>query len=144
MVDIVDAATRSRMMSGIRNANTTPERCVRTFLHHAGLRFRLHVRNLPGTPDIVLPKYRTVVFVHGCFWHRHTDCQYAYTPKSRLDFWQRKFASNVERDSRNASRLRDSGWRVLTIWECQLRAPELNALVANIKKSLPTPPEAAN
>src|SRR5690349_16298349 len=105
MPDIVDAATRSRMMSGIRGINTGPERLVRSFLHRAGLRFRLHARNLPGKPDIVLPKHHTVVLVHGCFWHRHRNCRYAYTPKSRLDFWQRKFESNVARDSRNAALL---------------------------------------
>ena len=117
MVDVVGPETRSRMMSGIRGKNTKPELLVRSHLHRKGLRFRLHA-NLPGKPDLVFPKYRTAVFVHGCFWHRHQKCRYAYTPKSRKAFWQSKFAENVRRDRRTARALRGSGWKVITVWEC--------------------------
>lgn len=100
-----------------------------------GYRFRLHVRNLPGTPDIVLPKYKTVVFVHGCYWHRHRGCQFAYTPKSRVDFWERKFAENVRRDRTVRRQLRRLGWRSIVVWECQTRAPE--KLTRRIHRLLP-------
>lgn len=106
-------------MSRIRGHNTAPERLVRSLLHRLGLRFRLHRRDLPGRPDIVLPRFATVVFVHGCFWHRHANCKFAYTPKSRLDFWQSKFRENMERDARVQKLLRDGGWRVITVWECE-------------------------
>ena len=118
MADIVDRATRSRMMSNIRGANTKPEIRVRRFLHRLGLRFRLHPKDLPGRPDLVFPKYRTVLFVHGCFWHRHRGCRFAYVPKSNLPFWNRKFDENVVRDLKKARDLRRLGWRVLTVWEC--------------------------
>jgi DNA mismatch endonuclease (patch repair protein) len=101
-MDVVDAATRSRMMVGIRGKDTRPGRIVRSFLHRAGLRFRLHV-NLPGKPDLVLPKYRTIVFVHGCFWNRHHGCRHAGTPASNVAFWQEKFAGNMRRDARSLS-----------------------------------------
>lgn len=94
---------------------------MRSALHRMGYRFRLHVRNLPGSPDIVLPRYRTVILVHGCFWHRHKHCRFAYTPKSRTQFWQEKFRSNLARDRRTARALRTLGWRVLVVWECQTR-----------------------
>jgi len=106
-------------MSRIRGRDTAPERLVRSTLHRAGYRFRLHRKDLPGRPDIVLPKYRTVVFVHGCFWHRHSRCRFAYTPKSRVAFWNAKFAANVERDRHNVRELKRLGWRVVTVWECQ-------------------------
>lgn len=118
MADVVTPADRSRMMSKIKGANTKPERLVRSFLHALGLRFRLHGRKLPGKPDLVFPKYRCVVFVHGCFWHRHPGCKYAYNPKSNVEFWQKKFEENTSRDSRNISELREKGWRVLVVWEC--------------------------
>lgn len=121
MTDIVDAPTRSRMMAGIRSADTKPEIIVRQYLHARGFRFRLHRRDLPGRPDVVLPKYGAVVFVHGCFWHRHAGCRYASTPATRPEFWQGKFAGNVTRDRRNIDRLLERGWRVCVIWECGLR-----------------------
>ncbi|MGB9128955.1 MAG: DNA mismatch endonuclease Vsr [Thiobacillus sp.] len=121
MVDVVDPATRSRMMSGIRSKNTKPELLVRSYLHGRGLRFRLHVKTLPGKPDIVLPKYRAVVFVHGCFWHRHPGCKFAYLPNSRPDFWVEKLSLNAARDKVKANALIKSGWRVFTVWECELR-----------------------
>src|SRR5262249_33612089 len=118
MADIVDRKTRSRMMSGIRGADTKPELAVRRYLHAKGLRFTLHAAHLPGRPDIVLPKYRSAVFVHGCFWHRHAGCRFAYGPRSRQAFWREKFRGNVERDKRDRVRLEAKGWRVHIIWEC--------------------------
>lgn len=106
-------------MSRIRGKDTTPEVAVRSALHRLGYRFRLHRRDLPGRPDIVLPKHGTVIFVHGCFWHRHARCRYAYTPKSRVEFWQRKFQQNVERDRRVQRELRRLGWKVIVVWECE-------------------------
>ena len=121
MTDIVDSNRRSELMAGIRGRDTTPERMVRRVAHRMGLRFRLHRKDLPGRPDLVFPKHRLVVFVHGCFWHRHQGCRYAYTPKSRVTFWSEKFAANVARDARQEAALRTLGWRVLIIWECETR-----------------------
>ena len=120
MTDIVDAATRSRMMSGIRGENTKPELYVRSLLHRRGFRFRLHVRNLPGKPDIVLPRYRAVIFVHGCFWHGH-DCKRGSLPKSNVEFWEKKLQRNVSRDAQVMTQLRSLGWEPLVVWECQLK-----------------------
>lgn len=123
-MDIVDTATRSRMMSGIKGRNTRPELIVRRFLHARGYRFRLHRRDLPGSPDIVLSRFKTCIFVHGCFWHRHQDCRYATTPKTRTEFWNAKFDANVERDNRARAALVALGWQVITVWECELKRPE--------------------
>lgn len=124
MTDIVSGRRRSEMMAGIRGRDTAPERAVRRVAHRMGLRFRLHRKDLPGRPDLVFPRHRLAVFVHGCFWHRHEGCRYAYTPKSRVAFWTRKFAGNVARDRRNEDALRDLGWRVLIVWECEARDAE--------------------
>ena len=118
-MDIITKEHRSWNMSRIRGKDTKPERIVRSVLHRLGARFRLHRKDLPGNPDIVLPKYSLCIFVHGCFWHRHPRCKYAYTPKSRVAFWSRKFEQNVERDQRAKGRLRKLGWRVIVVWECQ-------------------------
>ena len=107
-------------MSRIRGKDTTPEILLRKLLHRAGYRFRLHSPNLPGKPDIVLKKYKTVIFVHGCFWHRHEDCPGATLPKTRTGFWLDKFRGTVERDRRKQKELEEAGWRVVTVWECQL------------------------
>lgn len=120
MTDIVDPATRSRMMSGIRGKNTKPEIIVRQALHKAGFRFRLHRKDLPGNPDIVLPRYRAVIFVHGCFWHGH-GCRYFKVPKTRTDFWLDKIMANAKRDRQKEDALRATGWTVLTVWECEIR-----------------------
>ena len=120
MADVVDSATRSRMMSGIRGTNTKPERQVRSLLHRHGFRFRLHARELPGKPDIVLPRRRAVVFVHGCFWHGHA-CPLFRLPGTRREFWQAKIERNRANDRRAATALAAAGWRVGTIWECALR-----------------------
>lgn len=118
-MDRVSKERRSWNMSRIRSKDTKPEVAVRSLLHRQGFRFRLHRRDLPGTPDIVLPKYKTVIFVHGCFWHRHPRCRYAYIPKTRSGFWEEKFAENVKRDRLMRSQLARKGWRVVVIWECQ-------------------------
>ena len=121
MADIVDSATRSRMMAGIRARDTRPERILRSALHRRGLRYRLHVGALPGKPDLVFPRFRAAIFVHGCFWHRHAGCRYASTPATRSEFWEAKFADNVARDIRNRASLQKLGWRVAVVWECALR-----------------------
>lgn len=123
MTDTLDREARSAHMRSIRQKNTTPELVVRRVAHAAGLRFRLHRRDLPGTPDLVFQKHRTVVFVHGCFWHRHEGCRKATMPKSRTDFWSEKFERNRERDARNVADLETLGWRVAVVWECQTRHP---------------------
>lgn len=120
MTDIVDENARSRMMAGIAGKNTKPELLVRRYLHSAGLRFRLHDRRLPGSPDLAFPGLKVALFVHGCFWHRHAGCRFATTPKTRADFWQHKVTSNVARDRRNFDALISSGWTPIVIWECEL------------------------
>ena len=112
---------RSRNMSAIKSKNTKPEIAVRKLLHSMGYRFRLHRKDLPGSPDIVLPKYKTVIFVHGCFWHRHENCKYATTPKTRKEFWEKKFRENINRDNLNQANLSLKGWKIIIIWECQLK-----------------------
>ncbi len=124
MADLLTKERRSWNMSRIPSRDTKPEIFVRSLLHRLGLRFRVH-RALPGRPDIVLPRHRTVVLVHGCFWHRHGRCRFAYTPKSNLKFWLAKFAGNVERDRRARLALRKLGWRVITVWECEARSERL-------------------
>lgn len=119
MADIVDRTTRSRMMSRIRGRDTKPELVLRSALHRRGFRYRVHVRDLPGCPDLVLRKYRAVIFVHGCFWHRHQGCKFATTPSSNTEFWSKKLGDTVERDERNCAKLSDSGWRVAIVWECE-------------------------
>ena len=121
MPDIVDKATRSRMMAGIGSRDTVPEVALRRALHARGLRYRLHDRKLPGTPDLVFRRFGAVCFVHGCFWHRHIGCRYTTTPATREEFWQAKFQANMSRDRRNRHHLLESGWRVAIVWECALR-----------------------
>lgn len=120
MTDIVSSEKRSEMMSGIRSKDTQPELQVRRYLHAKGIRFRLHDPKLPGKPDIVMPRWRTVIFVHGCFWHWH-DCRYFKLPKSRTLFWEEKLAGNKRRDSQNRIRLEEMGWRVIVVYECALK-----------------------
>lgn len=123
MADRLSTAERSALMARIRGTNTKPEVLVRSALHRAGFRFRLHGAALPGRPDIVLPRHRTVVFVHGCFWHRH-GCRLSSEPATRRAFWREKFARNRARDQRTARALRNLGWRVVTVWECSLRTTD--------------------
>ncbi|MCY1302049.1 Very short patch repair protein [compost metagenome] len=120
MTDFLSPAERSDRMSRIRGKDTQPELALRKVLHRLGLRYRLHGAGLPGKPDLVFPRYRTVVFVHGCFWHRHDGCSIASTPKSNTPFWLEKFEKNVARDARVATDLQDLGWTVLVVWECEL------------------------
>ena len=128
MTDRISKAHRSWNMSRIRGKDTTPEILLRKLLHRAGYRFRLHSPDLPGRPDIVLKKYKTVIFVHGCFWHRHEDCPGATLPKTRTGFWLDKFRGTVERDRRKQKELEEAGWRVVTVWECQLNKDPENIM----------------
>jgi DNA mismatch endonuclease, patch repair protein len=121
MADIVDKATRSRMMAGIRGRNTAPELALRREMHVRGFRFRVHRHDLPARPDLVFPKYRAAVLVHGCFWHRHRGCHFTTTPSTNKAFWREKFSGNVARDRRNLARLQEAGWRTAVVWECELR-----------------------
>lgn len=120
MTDVVDAVTRSRMMSGIRGKNTSPELLIRKTLHARGFRFRIHADHFPGKPDLVFTKYKAVIFVHGCFWHAH-NCRYFKIPQTRREFWLEKIGKNQTRDQLQVSALRSSGWRVLIVWECAVR-----------------------
>jgi len=124
MVDIVSRQKRSEMMSRIRGQDTAPEIAVRSMLHRMGYRFRLHRRDLPGRPDVVLNRFRMAVFVHGCFWHRHRGCRLAYMPKTRKRFWLEKFKKNIERDRKVQRELRRLGWKVVVIWECKTAEKE--------------------
>jgi DNA mismatch endonuclease (patch repair protein) len=119
--DRVDKLTRSRMMRSIRAVDTRPEKLVRSALHGAGFRFRLHSRKLPGSPDLVLKKFKALIFVHGCFWHRHEGCAASTTPSSNAEFWTKKFKSNVSRDLKNKEQAAKLGWRIATVWECRLK-----------------------
>ncbi|WP_122429750.1 very short patch repair endonuclease [Pseudomonas viridiflava] len=121
MTDVVDASTRSRMMSGIQGKNTSPELLIRKALHAKGFRFRIHAKHLPGKPDLVLPKYNAAIFVHGCFWHGH-DCRFFKVPQTRPEFWIEKIGKNQARDLVQISALQALGWRVLVIWECAIRS----------------------
>ena len=112
-------------MSRIKNRDTKPELIVRSLLHRKGYRFRLHRKDLPGKPDIILPRFKKVILVHGCFWHRHEGCRYTYNPKSRVNFWQKKFTRNIERDKTVQKKLFQLGWQVHVIWECETKKIEL-------------------
>jgi len=138
MTDIVDQVTRSRMMAGIKGKNTRPEMLLRRGLHQRGFRFRLHVAGLPGHPDLVLRKYHAVIFVHGCYWHRHDNCRFATTPKSREEFWLPKFKTTVERDTRNQKILEENGWRIAIIWECALRSTQASMTFDTVARWLKT------
>ena len=120
-MDFLSAEQRSNLMRQVKSTNTSPELYVRSLLHRAGFRFRLHAKNMPGKPDIVLPKYKTVIFVHGCFWHRHENCKKATMPSSNTDFWRKKFENNIQRDSLEKKSLEDQGWNVVIIWTCELK-----------------------
>ena len=119
-MDRISKEHRSWNMSRIRSGNTKPEIKVRSLLHSMGYRFRLHRKDLPGNPDIFLPKYKSIIFVHGCFWHRHGDCKYAYTPKTKRAFWEKKFSANLERDRIVQKQLKLKGIKILVVWECEL------------------------
>lgn len=136
-MDRLTPEKRSWNMSRIKSKDTTPERIVRSFLHRNGFRFRLHVKNLPGKPDIVLSKYKTVIEVRGCFWHRHNGCKDATMPSTHTEFWQKKFAENVVRDQRSEQALKELGWQVIIIWECEVERKSFqDYLIAAIKSKI--------
>ena len=120
-MDRISPEERSRIMSHIRSKDTKPEKRLRSLLHRLGFRFRLHRKDLPGTPDIVLPKYRTVIFVHGCFWHQHPGCKKATLPRSNVEIWKNKLEKNIERDKEVEKKLIETGWNVIVIWECEIK-----------------------
>ena len=121
-MDVHDKKTRSYNMSRIKGKNTKPEEIVRKYLFSKGFRYRKNDKKLPGTPDIVLPKYKTVIFVNGCFWHGHKDCRYFVIPKTNTDFWLNKINTNIERDKRKQEALKELGWNVVVVWECELKS----------------------
>jgi DNA mismatch endonuclease (patch repair protein) len=132
MIDVVDKITRSRMMAGIRGKNTKPELGLRCALHRLGLRYRLHVAELPGRPDILLPRYRAAIQVHGCFWHRHEHCVFCTSPAANMRFWRSKFDETVRRDKRNLEALRKLGWKVAIVWECSIKDKGAEAIAGKI------------
>lgn len=140
-MDTITSEKRSWNMSRIHSEDTTPEMLVRSFLHRKGFRFRLHVKTLPGKPDIVLPKYKTVIEVRGCFWHRHEGCKVASTPSSHEEFWRAKFERNVARDRKTEHALAELGWHLIVVWECELKSQKvLNVLPNKICKNASSSP----
>ena len=135
MPDVFDAAERSRIMARIKTKNTAPEVKLRSILHRHGFRFRLNRKDLPGKPDIVLPKYKAVIFVHGCFWHGH-DCKRGRRPQTNAEFWNQKIDENMKRDKLDVIKLRELGWRVLVVWQCELKKHDQDALVLRLKEFL--------
>ncbi|RYG33356.1 MAG: DNA mismatch endonuclease Vsr [Chitinophagaceae bacterium] len=138
MTDVHSRETRSFNMSRIRSKDTKPELIVRKFLFSRGFRYKLHDKSLAGKPDIVLPKYKTVIFVHGCFWHGHEGCRYFVVPKTRTEWWLNKINTNINNDAASVSRLREAGWKVLTLWECDLRKNTADSTLDNLLKELHT------
>ena len=134
MADSLTKEQRSWNMSQIKGSNTKPEILVRSYLHKKGFRFRLHAKDLPGKPDIVLKKYRTAIFVDGCYWHRHQGCKLAYNPKSRQEFWQSKFESNVRRDQEVNRLFENIPWNIIRIWQCEVNEKSMTELAKKIKK----------
>jgi len=139
MTDLVSEEQRSYIMSRISSKNTKPEMLVRSYLHRLGFRFRIHGNELPGRPDLIFPKYRTVIFVHGCFWHRHKGCSRSTMPATRVDFWQSKFDRNIARDRSSQAALRKLKWKVIVLWECEIstiaaREERLRCLAAEIEE----------
>ena len=135
MADVHSPEIRSYNMSRVRGRNTKPEELVRKYLFAQGLRYRKNDTRLPGKPDIVLPKYKTVIFVNGCFWHAHEGCQYFVWPKNNAGFWKKKIGGNIERDAKNQRLLTELGWRVIVVWECELKQEDtLNSLVCRIRQ----------
>ena len=138
MTDVHDSKTRSYNMSQIKSKNTKPEIFVRKYLHSKGLRFRLHNNKLPGKPDLTLPKYHSVIFVNGCFWHGHNGCKYFTLPKTRTEWWKEKIEESRKRDQSAKSLLKEKGWRVFVIWECDLKQDKRNITMSNIYNTLIT------
>lgn len=136
MADHLDKEKRSWNMSRIHSKDSIAERKVRSALHNAGYRFRLHRKDMPGKPDIVLPKYKTVILIHGCFWHRHSGCSKASEPKTNKDYWLNKFQRNIDRDSKTKQQLQDLNWNVIVLWECEIRKFDSNDIVSKILKEI--------
>ncbi len=132
MADVHTKETRSYNMSRIKGKNTKPEMLVRKFLHANGYRYKLHDKTLSSKPDIVLPKYKTVIFVHGCFWHGHKNCKYYVVPKTRTDWWLNKINGNITNDTKAASALKKEGWKIITIWECKLKPAKVEKTLSNL------------
>lgn len=132
-MDVHDKKTRSYNMSRIKGKNTKPEEIVRKYLFSKGFRYRKNDKRLPGTPDIVLPKYKTVIFVNGCFWHGHKDCRYFVVPKTNTDFWLNKINTNIERDKRKQEALKELGWNVIVVWECELKSQTKETTLETLK-----------
>ncbi|MES2112511.1 MAG: DNA mismatch endonuclease Vsr [Bacteroidota bacterium] len=141
MADVHSKETRSYNMSRIRSKDTKPEMLVRRFLHKNGFRYRLHVKTLPGKPDIVLPKYKTVIFIHGCFWHGHEGCRYYVVPKTRTEWWLNKINGNITNDNNAEAVLKDAGWNIITLWECELKKSSLEETLKNLIISLQAIPQ---
>lgn len=143
MADVMTPEQRSRCMAAIKGKDTKPEMIVRKYLFSRGLRFRVQVRKLPGTPDIVLPKYRTIIFVNGCFWHGHEGCRYFRLPQSNVDFWRNKIQRNISRDTRNESELKSLGWRVIRVWECAIKTiSERDEYLRSLYRTIVNPVES--
>ncbi|XZF13037.1 very short patch repair endonuclease [Chitinophagaceae bacterium MMS25-I14] len=136
MTDVHSKETRSYNMSRIKGKDTKPEMLVRRFLHAQGFRYRLHVKDLPGKPDIVLPKYKTVIFVHGCFWHGHGGCKYYVVPKTRTDWWLAKINKNIENDQKAMLALQEQGWKIIILWECDLKANTIQITLNKLHRHL--------
>ena len=136
MADVHDKKTRSYNMSQIKATDTKPELLVRKFLHAQGFRYKLHDKTLPGKPDIVLPKYKTIVFIHGCFWHGQSNCKYFVVPKTRTDWWLNKINNNNANDVKAIKALRKEGWKIITVWECRLKAGKKEKTLSQILKKL--------
>ena len=136
MADVHNKATRSYNMSRIKGKDTKPEMLVRKFLHAQGFRYRLHDKKLPGKPDIVLPKYKTVIFIHGCFWHKHEGCKYFVVPKTRTEWWMNKINGNVANDKKASEALKEAGWKIINIWECELKSSKKEYTLIHIQEQL--------
>ena len=141
-MDVFDSKKRSLIMAAVGNMDTGPEILVRSIVHRMGLRFRKNVCSLPGRPDIVLPKHKKIIFVHGCFWHGHTNCKRAARPSSNKTFWEKKLNFNIQRDSENLKKLKKLGWNVTVIWQCQIR--NRNALIRKLEQFLLEIPGTGN
>jgi len=136
MADVHSKETRSYNMSRIKSKDTKPEMVVRKFLHKNGFRYRLHVKDMPGKPDIVLPKYKTVIFVHGCFWHGHEECKYYVVPKTRTEWWLNKINGNISNDIMAEINLKTAGWKIIKIWECELKKESLDRTFSHLLDAL--------
>jgi len=136
MADVHSKEIRSKNMAAIKAKNTKPEMLVRKFLHANGYRYKLHDKSLPGKPDIVLPKYKTVIFVHGCYWHGHKNCKYFVVPKTRTEWWLNKINGNIANDAKAAKALKKEGWKIITIWECGLKPAKVEQTLKSVLKKI--------